>query len=53
MDPQTWTIPPDVLATGSLCGYDSGVEDEPYLYYVNEEGSGVCVDSCPSEDNYT
>ncbi|CAM9966712.1 unnamed protein product [Ascophyllum nodosum] len=36
---------------GSLCGYDSDYEDLPYLYYVNTQGSGICVESCPTETN--
>jgi choline transporter-like protein 2/4/5 len=33
---------------GKICGYDTGLEDVPYLYTVTETGGGVCVNECPS-----
>ena len=45
------TPPPFPLPafSGNLCGWDEGYEDLPNLYYVNMEGSGICVESCPDE----
>ena len=41
--------PPVPMLSGNLCGWDAGYEDLPNLYYVNTEGSGICVESCPDE----
>ena len=35
---------------GNLCGYDTGLEDRPVLYYTTF-GSGICHTSCPSEES--
>lgn len=32
---------------GKICGYDTELENTPYLYTVTETGSGVCVNECP------
>lgn len=34
---------------GNLCGWDEGYEDMSNLYYANSLGSGICVETCPSE----
>ncbi|CAM9698239.1 unnamed protein product [Ectocarpus sp. 4 AP-2014] len=38
---------------GNLCGFDDGYEDLGKLYYANNVGSGVCVDTCPSTTDLT
>ena len=36
---------------GNICGIDSGVKNKDYAYYMPDT-SVVCVDDCPTQNNY-
>ena len=38
--------------TNHICGFDNGVTNLPYGYYLSDKTS-VCVSSCPSVNDYT
>ncbi|CAM9403227.1 unnamed protein product [Chrysoparadoxa australica] len=39
-------------AQGRICGVDDGVKELPITYHL-PKGAGICVDSCPAEDDAT
>ncbi|CAM9571680.1 unnamed protein product [Ectocarpus sp. 6 AP-2014] len=48
---------PDLLLNGidydgRICGVDDGVKDKSKLYYIRFDGTGVCVEECPTVTNF-
>eukprot|EP00903_Cladosiphon_okamuranus_P016544 g15262.t1 len=37
---------------GRICGVDEAVKDKPKLYYIRFDGTGVCVEDCPTVTNF-
>jgi len=45
-----WTLVAPMDSEGLLCGYQSAVKNRPYLYFIDDDLNGACVNSCPSTD---
>ncbi|CAM9251312.1 unnamed protein product, partial [Choristocarpus tenellus] len=37
---------------GRICGVDSDVAEKSKLYYIRFDGTGVCVESCPTDTDW-